>query len=291
MEREKEKERQAEKRWEANLSDTDRVRFADYNRLVRNPSVQKYTQAWYANRFAIRAGRGIEKAGENALRKFRWLYSWEEDVANPQKGFYLFGGTGCGKTTLAKTFARKYRVVSCIDVTADFEADATNGLQKYLEGNICFDDLGAEQSAYGKWAMVNVILSRYDAMMKAKEEAAKKCEKVEEIAGRITANGWSVGEWNDVEKCYAERGKEASIQLFGIGNEYTSAVTERDEFLSRIPFTCFTSNLRYEDLFAKYDKKSDKDGSKEDGKRIVSRIHEMCDFIDFSDEPDHRING
>lgn len=101
------------------------------------------------------------------------------------KGLFLMGGVGVGKTTIMKMFIKNqrfsYRVDSCRDVEANYSAYGDEYLQKVSTNLIvavnsdpfghqaigyCFDDLGTESDGkhYGKGknVMADVILNRYD---------------------------------------------------------------------------------------------------------------------------------
>jgi DNA replication protein DnaC len=101
------------------------------------------------------------------------------------KGLFLMGGVGVGKTTIMKMFIKNqrfsYRVDSCRDVEANYSAYGDDYLQTvsvnlpiavnsdpfgHQEIGYCFDDLGTESDGkhYGKGknVMADVVLNRYD---------------------------------------------------------------------------------------------------------------------------------
>jgi DNA replication protein DnaC len=101
------------------------------------------------------------------------------------KGLFLMGGVGVGKTSIMKFFIRNqrfsYRMESCRDVETNFAAMGDEYLQRvsgnfpvavnanpfgHQEIGLCFDDLGTEANGrhYGKEknVMADVLLNRYD---------------------------------------------------------------------------------------------------------------------------------
>jgi energy-coupling factor transporter ATP-binding protein EcfA2 len=108
----------------------------------------------------------------------------------PQKGLFLLGPVGCGKSTLMRWFAhhatdQKYSVLSCWQVVRKYEQEGPNVLQSYGWQSFrkkpsgygmalqydqpityCFDDLGAEPSylRYGQpiQVMEEILLDRYE---------------------------------------------------------------------------------------------------------------------------------
>lgn len=102
------------------------------------------------------------------------------------RGLFLFGGVGVGKTTLLHAFrqnqAFSYRLISCREIEAEFSQEGDSVIQKFSfnypiainsnpfgakEIGYCFDDLGTETSVskhYGKAknVMAEILLNRYD---------------------------------------------------------------------------------------------------------------------------------
>jgi hypothetical protein len=101
------------------------------------------------------------------------------------KGLFLAGGVGVGKTSIMKFFIKNqrmsYRVDSCRDVETNYAAYGDEWLDKlsvnipissnsdyfgHQEIGLCFDDLGTEANGkhYGKEknVMAELILNRYD---------------------------------------------------------------------------------------------------------------------------------
>ena len=276
-ERDRERERRRQEAWEAGLSDQDRNRFSRYNQAVKAEAErEKLPPEHYAARFASMTGKGVDTCGEMFRAVFMGLYGWTEDGSPDRKGYYLYGGTGCGKTTLARLFAKDYRVVNCVDVSAAYEANNTEGLRGYYDGNICFDDLGAEQKAFGKYVMEDVVQVRYDRLQASKRALSRAKARLEELEQAGRDLGWERGEVDDVKRCKAQRGIEECMAMCGWALDLDNARKRLERTEAEMPFTCFTSNLDYPELCGRY------------GVRVESRIREMCGFIDLSGEPDYR---
>lgn len=113
---------------------------------------------------------------------------FSEDVRcmlNPDKGLLLYGGIGCGKTTLMDHFkinqSASFIVKSTRTISYDYATHGAGSIVKYnglLNSNdsnppynhklmgICFDDLGTEvdKKHYGNESnvMAEILLNRYD---------------------------------------------------------------------------------------------------------------------------------
>ena len=103
-----------------------------------------------------------------------------------KKGLLLFGGVGCGKTSMMKMFQQNpknsYVTISCRVVADEFADGGANSVQKYFNPEyapmvvnnyfntermgICFDDLGTENESrhFGnqKNVIQEILLNRYD---------------------------------------------------------------------------------------------------------------------------------
>lgn len=101
------------------------------------------------------------------------------------KGLFLMGGVGIGKTSIMKFFLKNqrfsYRIDSCRDVEMNYSAYGDDYMEKvsknltvavnadpfgHKEIGYCFDDLGTESNGkhFGKEknVMADIILNRYD---------------------------------------------------------------------------------------------------------------------------------
>lgn len=75
------------------------------------------------------------------------------------KGLLLHGTTGVGKTMALKIFqnlivnempnnTKRFKMTTCQNVFEWFKASQHDGIQEYLRGHWCFDDLGQEEPVY-----------------------------------------------------------------------------------------------------------------------------------------------
>lgn len=84
---------------------------------------------------------------------------------NLDKGIYLYGNTGRGKTLLMTTFQmftmsikyRQFRTVSCLAIAQDVLTNGGQVMDKYVNGSFCFDDLGHEKIQYYYKTEVDVM--------------------------------------------------------------------------------------------------------------------------------------
>lgn len=89
---------------------------------------------------------------------------FEKDGRSLDKGIFLFGGVGIGKTHLMKLFRsqqrKPFRIVDCSDIAAEYKKDGEDGIVKYFNDIVvhernywnherigwCFDDMGIENN-------------------------------------------------------------------------------------------------------------------------------------------------
>lgn len=139
-----------------------------------------------------------------------------------EKGLFVMGGVGVGKTSMLKFFIKNqrmsYRMESCRDVETNFAAMGDEYLQRVstnppiaVNGDpfghqvigFCFDDLGTEANGkhYGKEknVMAEVILNRYD-------------NKLPYISTHITTNLTA----NEVKEQYGSRVTDRIREMFNI---------------------------------------------------------------------------
>ena len=109
---------------------------------------------------------------------------------NPQKGLFLLGPVGCGKTTVMQLFAhRRFRLIATRDVARRFLCQDSSVIDRYGASSYrtkhlgygpqlqydqpltyCFDDLGIEPTTkhYGNGCnvMAEILLDRYDQFVR-----------------------------------------------------------------------------------------------------------------------------
>lgn len=138
-----------------------------------------------------------------------------------KKGIMIFGGVGCGKTTLLKMFINNpkgsYNFVRCNDVASKFSEGGYEEVKKYFTPmknaadtfgarsyGFCFDDLGTEKEKkyFGNSAniMEEILLNWYDLFLKQPERL------------HITTN-LAVDE---IEKLYGTRVRSRMREMFNV---------------------------------------------------------------------------
>lgn len=106
------------------------------------------------------------------MQLFQYFVKSEKAKLDPNKGIFLFGIVGCGKTCLMEAFQANlrsnYAVVPCRTVAADYEKDKYEGIEKYFlptnssyfKGKTTgweFDDLGTEGTRKSFGNSLNVM--------------------------------------------------------------------------------------------------------------------------------------
>lgn len=117
------------------------------------------------------------------LRNEQACYQFNIDL---EKGIFLSGPIGCGKTSLMNLMKSltpaesKFSIKPCRDISFEFIQDGYQIIHKYSKGKlyesevktICFDDLGTENNLkyYGNECnvMAEILLSRYDLFISKK---------------------------------------------------------------------------------------------------------------------------
>lgn len=157
------------------------------------------------------------KEDEAILKKLFFYFindveSCEKNGLDLQKGILLIGPVGCGKTSLMKVFNHlanenlKYAVKPTRDITAEFVQEGFIILTRYGKGkkNLCFDDLGVEQSIkhFGNECNVmgEIILSRYEYL--------KSHHFVTHATTNLNAN--------ELEKIYGNRVRSRLREMFNV---------------------------------------------------------------------------
>jgi len=128
----------------------------------------------------------VDDDNRNIINQLCKYFSHDPSFAGDlNKGLFMAGGVGVGKTTLMRFFMKNqvqsYRMESCREIESKFSSDgdqfvyycswmipiATNSDPfGHQSVGICFDDLGTEANAkhYGKEknVLAEIILNRYD---------------------------------------------------------------------------------------------------------------------------------
>jgi DNA replication protein DnaC len=105
----------------------------------------------------------------------------EKGFGSLNKGLFLIGDVGVGKTLLIKAFSYShylnfidqlikfdfFKVVNANSISGDFQKNGIEGIEKYFLRDYCFDDLGTEQipsvhMGNRKNIMQEIIEQRYD---------------------------------------------------------------------------------------------------------------------------------
>src|SRR3990167_1124463 len=153
-----------------------------------------YKEKVYKNYSADELKEMVKKIPGFIIDEFNEAIIWEmclyftKDVRctlNQKKGLLLYGGVGCGKTTLIKFFnknqSNSYAVYSVRDISYEYGKHGADAIIRYKgllkvsapeeyygqkEIGVCFDDLGTEidKKHFGNESnvMAEIFLNRYD---------------------------------------------------------------------------------------------------------------------------------
>ncbi len=152
------------------------------------------------------------------------LLCWflQDDIAAPQlgldlqKGIFLSGPVGCGKTTLMhlikQVASSSFIIKSCREISFEFIRDGFDIIHRYTKGSLyqyhgqsfCFDDLGTESALkyYGNECnvMAEILLSRYDLYTSNK------------LITHITTNLSA----SEIEEAYGNRVRSRCREMFNL---------------------------------------------------------------------------
>lgn len=97
---------------------------------------------------------------QKLYRNLMYYFAGDDRCAWPVgKGLLFLGPTGVGKTMALKVFQnlivnemprhpKRFKMTTCQNVFEWFKASQHDGIQEYLRGHWCFDDLGQEEPVY-----------------------------------------------------------------------------------------------------------------------------------------------
>lgn len=267
-------------RYEASLTTEQRRKREEYIEMLRRPAEARKLPPEDAELMFHRlTGKTTVEAGQSTVNLFGRIHTFLSK-GEPQ-GFYMVGGTGCGKTTMANAFARTggYRVVSCLNVVHEYEADKRN-IDAFRTGSICFDDLGAEGKAYGNEVMADIMQSRYDLWRGQCVRLKHYVDMLRNGVAQLERDG--IGEEGINAELWKKLIDEDREKANRIGQLCCYVDTLREDVASirrDMIRTHITSNLDYKGIAERY------------GERVASRLHEMCRVVSFGNEPDHRVDN
>lgn len=196
-------------------------------KTIANPSKVNYDKAltWLEQQGKIVYGNNFALIPQDlpAIRKLLAYFLNDTVTAelygiSLQKGIYLTGPVGCGKTSLMfllrqiQQTENRYVIRSCRDISFEFNEHGYTTIAKYSVLSFrkfepivyCFDDLGVENNLkfYGNECniMAEIILSRYDQFISRK------------LLTHITTNLSAT----EVEAFYGNRVRSRMRELFNL---------------------------------------------------------------------------
>lgn len=172
---------------EARLTKRAKIKMDEHNKRIAEGEIKPKVSAeqfysWILNKAKSEVNNFSLTEGEVKIYKLLSMYftedpAFEKDGRSLSKGIMLYGGVGCGKTTIMKLFrdnpSQKFGIVETM-VIADLYKDKEEGgsmvTHKYSNvPSICFNDLGTEiesgtSSHFGnkKNVMAEIILNHYE---------------------------------------------------------------------------------------------------------------------------------
>lgn len=159
-----------------------KLKLAEYSkRLSSEPSIYLPTKEELIVGFEEKSGLKKDSFNDKIINNLCGYFAGEEsDQYDLSKGILLFGGVGCGKTSLMEWFRQNpnnpYTIVSCRKVSYDYSEHGAEAIKQFngiIKSNnkqlgVCFDDLGTEDDKkhFGNHSnvMADIILNRYDKL-------------------------------------------------------------------------------------------------------------------------------
>lgn len=126
---------------------------------------------WEAYKSVLQVERGITKPHVNENTKLilqeltKWFFCIPGGSIPLDKGVYLFGNYGCGKTMIMKTFRlvlnkinefhpvphRAFKIVYCKNIIEQYRENPKFNMSEFQKGVWCMDDIGYGAQEVKKW--------------------------------------------------------------------------------------------------------------------------------------------
>lgn len=172
--------------FEARREKAAQINLAKYKERVFTPRpiFPHYTAEEYFDKLKNFPGFSIDKWNTDLIWELCYYFSQDErGTLDRNKGIYIQGPVGCGKTTLMEFFCKNhwnsYVMASCITISEMYQQNGVEGVKRFknihktsieefgqTEIGTCFDDLGREidKNNWGNISnvMYDLIISRYN---------------------------------------------------------------------------------------------------------------------------------
>lgn len=184
---------------------------------MRGMDIDTLKRAFMAEAYEVCPGFTIEPSMKELMNDiFRWCIMDDTGRYNPDKGLWLYGDIGTGKTTMleiVKRFCRYYRpwqdsdgsgryfvpysfrISNAVKVCDDFSRHGYAGIDTYIDSTRqAFDELGSESVAVGHFGTVQnvfqyILQRRYEMRHTGFTHATTNME-LSEISQRYGARIW-----------------------------------------------------------------------------------------------------
>jgi hypothetical protein len=174
---------------EARQKKSAKLRQEEYlKKLRKEVQYQKFCAEELQEQVKSISGFVVDEFNEDLIWQMCLYFSGDKRcLLDAKKGLFLYGGTGCGKTTLMEFFrfnqVLSFAVIPVLPIAADYQKNGSDAILRYkalfpssdiLKSygqdfiGVCFDDLGVEvdQKHFGNESnvMADILLTRYDRM-------------------------------------------------------------------------------------------------------------------------------